>query len=66
VSQLALAGNEMSLHSIYLTYTPVLIESVLMPDQSKLEKDIAALRSHVIDGIEDVKASAYRIETNID
>jgi hypothetical protein len=37
-----------------------------MPDQSKLEKDIAALRSHVIDGIEDVKASAYRIETNID
>jgi hypothetical protein len=33
-----------------------------MPDQSQFEKDVAALRSHVIDGIEDLKQVSESIE----
>lgn len=36
-----------------------------MPEQLHLEKDIAALRSHVIDGIEDLKTSADNINAGI-
>jgi hypothetical protein len=33
-----------------------------MPDQSQLEKDVAALRSHVIDGIEGLKQNVQGVE----
>lgn len=36
-----------------------------MPEQSQLEKDIAALRFHVIDGIEDLKSSIDNIAADI-
>jgi hypothetical protein len=36
-----------------------------MPEQSQLEKDIAAFRSRVIDGIEDVKNSADNIDAKL-
>jgi hypothetical protein len=36
-----------------------------MPEQLQLEKDIAALRSHVIDGIEELKASTDNVDAGI-
>jgi hypothetical protein len=36
-----------------------------MPEQSQLDKDIAALRSHVIDGIEELKSSTGDVNSEL-